>query len=323
VPFLAIAAIGLVNVIMSCWYADQTYDTKTWALSWIMSEAANGGAGLFMIVLLTFYAGELVWRERQVSLDQVLDASPVPTAAVLLGKFSAMVLVLAAFAACSVIGGVLVQVAKGFPIIDVPVYAIETFVVNFPGWISFVALAFLVQALVPKKPVGHVVMLVFYVGTLVYSTVGVDHILLQLGSTPRYSYSDMNGVGPYPRAWLPIHGYWIAISALLVVAAYLVWVRGTDASVRWNEVLRRFTTRVKLVVASSVVSAGALGGFIFYNTNIVNRFEARKAGEKRQVAYEKAYKRFEKTLQPKVVDVLMTVDFEPASLEAKGAVYSR
>jgi ABC-type transport system involved in multi-copper enzyme maturation permease subunit len=137
VPFLAIAAIGLVNVIMSCWYADQTYDTKTWALSWIMSEAANGGAGLFMIVLLTFYAGELVWRERQVSLDQVLDASPVPTAAVLLGKFSAMLLVLAAFAACSVIGGVLVQLAKGFPLIDVRVYALETFAVNFPGWISF------------------------------------------------------------------------------------------------------------------------------------------------------------------------------------------
>ncbi|MFO0206436.1 MAG: hypothetical protein ACK54L_09875, partial [Betaproteobacteria bacterium] len=35
-----------------------------------------------MIVLLTFYAGELVWRERQLRADQVADATPVPTAAV-------------------------------------------------------------------------------------------------------------------------------------------------------------------------------------------------------------------------------------------------
>ncbi len=319
VPFLAIAAIGLINVIMSCWYADQSYDTRTWALSWIMSEAANGGAGLFMIVLLTFYAGELVWRERQVSLDQVLDASPVQSVSVFLGKFSAMTLVLAAFAACTVLGGVIVQLAKGYPLIDVRVYGIETFVVNFPSWLSLVALAFLVQTLVPKKPIGHVVMIVFYVATLVYSSIGIDHSLLEFGGTPAYRYSDMNGVGPYPRAWLPTHGYWLSISALLLVAAYLSWVRGTDTSIRWKEMARRFSTRVRLTAAGSVLSAGALGGFVFYNTNVVNSYESKKAGEKRQVAYEQAYKKFEKTPQPKVVGVRMSVDFSPAQLQASAA----
>ena len=63
-----------------------------------MAETSVGASGLFMLVLLTFYAGELVWRERQVKLDQVLDASPVPTASIVLGKMSAMVLLLLAFA---------------------------------------------------------------------------------------------------------------------------------------------------------------------------------------------------------------------------------
>jgi phosphohistidine phosphatase len=46
---------------------------------------------LFLIVLLSFYAGELVWRERQVKLDQVLDAAPVQSWSVLAGKFAAMI----------------------------------------------------------------------------------------------------------------------------------------------------------------------------------------------------------------------------------------
>ena len=319
VPFLAIAAIGLINVIMSCWYADQSFDTRTWALSWVMSEAANGGAGLFMIVLLTFYAGELVWRERQVGLDQVLDASPVDTASVLLGKVSAMTLVLAAFALCSIVGGVIVQLIKGYPLVDLRVYFIETFVVNFPSWLSYVALAFLVQALVPKKPLGHVIMIVFYVTSIVYASIGVNHTLLELGRTPNYRYSDMNGTGPYPQAWLPVHGYWLSISALFLVVTFLVWVRGTDPKLRAAEITRRFTNRVRMVAAGGLISAGAMGGFVFYNTNVLNRFESKKAGERRQVAYEHSYKRFEKTPHPKVIAVAMLVDFDPAHLKANAS----
>lgn len=115
VPFLAIGMIGFINVIMNAWFADQTGQSRSWPMSWLMAESITGGAGLFMLVLLTFYAGELVWRERQVRLDQVVDASPVRTGALLTGKFAAMLLLLFSFSTVSMLGGMVVQVLKGYP----------------------------------------------------------------------------------------------------------------------------------------------------------------------------------------------------------------
>jgi ABC-2 type transport system permease protein len=39
-----------------------------------------------MLVITTFYAGELVWREREARVAQMLDALPVPSWLPLLGK---------------------------------------------------------------------------------------------------------------------------------------------------------------------------------------------------------------------------------------------
>ena len=75
--FLAIETIGFFNVLMSAWYVDSNGTNRSWPMSWLMAESSINEASLFMVVLLTFYAGELVWRERQVKLDQVLDAAPV------------------------------------------------------------------------------------------------------------------------------------------------------------------------------------------------------------------------------------------------------
>jgi ABC-type transport system involved in multi-copper enzyme maturation permease subunit len=93
-PFLAIATIGFINVLMSAWYADSNGQNRSWPMSWLMAESSINSASLFMVVLLTFYAGELVWRERQVKLDQVLDAAPVRSWSVLAGKFTAMIALL-------------------------------------------------------------------------------------------------------------------------------------------------------------------------------------------------------------------------------------
>jgi hypothetical protein len=43
-PFLAIATIGFINVLMNAWYADSNGQNRSWPMSWIMAEASIGGA---------------------------------------------------------------------------------------------------------------------------------------------------------------------------------------------------------------------------------------------------------------------------------------
>ncbi len=317
VPFLAIGTIGLINVFMNAWFADQTGQTRTWPMSWVVAESAVLGFSLFMIILLTFYVGELVWRERQVHLDQVLDATPAQTTSILLGKFTAMMVLLAAFAATGMVSGMLVQVIKGYPVIDLKVYLLHVFVVDFPGWFAAVAMAFLVQSLVSRKAVGHVIMILIYFSNMVLANFGWGYKLIMLGESPSYRWSDLNGAGPYPAAFLPIQGYWLSISVLLLGLSYLAWQRGTQRSRgQWRA---RLGSRARLVLAGGLASAGAFGGLYYYNASVLNQFSSRAADERRAEQYERRWRPFETLTLPKVVAVSLQVDLEPEQLRARTA----
>ncbi len=317
VPFLAIATIGLISAFMDAWYADQSGQTRTWPMSWLMAESAVGNAGLFMIVLLTFYVGELVWRERQVKLDQVLDASPVRTASILTGKFSAMMLLLAVFAASGILAGILVQTMKGYPVINLKVYLLTVFVVDFPSWFVMVALAFLVQSLVPRKAIGHVVMILIYFSTIVLANFGWGYKLIMLGNSPAYRWSDLNGAGPYPSAFLTVHGYWLSLAVLMLGFTFLVWRRGTQrARHEWR---LRLSNASRATLGVGALGASAFGGVFYYNASVLNHFSTRDESELLAVAYEKRWRPYETLTMPKVVAVSLEVDLMPETLQARTA----
>lgn len=319
VPFLAIATIGLINVFMSAWFSDRTGQNRTWPMSWLMAEAAVGAGSLFMIVLITYYVGELVWRERQVKLDQVLDASPVRTASVLLGKATAMVALLAAFAAVGMMTAMLVQVVKGYPVIDLRVYLLHVFGVDFPGWLSLIALAFLVQSLVPRKPIGHVLLILIYLGTAALANYGWNYKLFMIGESPSYRWSDLNGAGPYPGAFATVHGYWLGIAVLLLAMAQLAWRRGTErARGQWRT---RLSGGVRGAMAGGLAAAGGFGGHFVYNASVLNDFRTRSEGELRQVRYEQQWRRYEFLEMPRLVAVSLDVDLEPEHGRARTGVH--
>ena len=317
VPFLAIAAIGLINVLMNAWFADQTGQNRSWPMSWLIAESITGGAGLFMIVLLTFYGGELVWRERQVRLDQVIDAAPVPTGALLIGKYVAMMTLLLAFATVSMAGGVLMQLLKGYAAIDLKVYALYVYLADYPSWAVLTAIAFLVQSLVPRKPVGHVVMILVYVAMIALANLGYDHQLLQLGATGSLRWSDLNGAANSLAAILTLHGFNLSLAIVCLGCTYVVWHRGTSMPTFLERLGTRFRGSIRLATVGGVAGASLCGGFFFYNANVLNTYRTRTTGEKVQVAYEKQWRRFETLGMPKIIATSLVVDLEPARLRAR------
>ena len=317
VPFLAIAAIGMINTTMNAWFADQTGINRSWPMSWLLAETVVGGNALFMIVLLTFYAGELVWRERQLRADQVVDAAPVPTAALLLGKYAAMLAVLLTYTTAVMLAGMMVPFLKGFPVVDVPVYLLHTYPYDFPGWIVMTALAFLAQALVPRKPIGHVVVILVFVGNLAMLNLGYTHRLLQVGASPALTWTDLNGTGDALPGFVLLHGWSFSLAVLLLVAAYVAWPRGTAAAPWRARLATRFSGRARLAAAGGVAGMAAFGGTFFYNANILNSYAPRKTREKMQAAYERRWRPLETLPLPKVVATSLDVDLVPSRRTAR------
>ncbi|MGE0442850.1 MAG: ABC transporter permease/M1 family aminopeptidase [Gemmatimonadales bacterium] len=313
IPFLAIVTVGMINLIMSATYADSLYGEKVWPVTYSMLEVIEGAFLLFFIILITIYAGEAVWRERQLQLDQVTDVLPARTSVSLLGKLGGLVLVEVFLMVLLMVTGVLVQTFKGFHHYEPGLYLRYLFGTTLPSLVQITVLAVLIHVLVNQKYVGHVVMIVFWIGRVALSAMGFDHQLIAYADTPPFTYSDMNGFGPFVPNLVISAIYWTGMSILAGVVAYLFWIRGSET--RWRARLAaarlRWRGAVRPVAAlGAAVTLGA-GGTIFYNTNVLNEYHTSKAIRHQRADYERRFKTLEKLPQPRLVDADVRADLEP------------
>ena len=63
--------------------------------------------------------------------------------------------------------------------------------------------------------------------------------------------------------------------------------------------------------SAAVAGAVVTGGFIYYNTNVLNRYLPTKTRYDRQAAYEKKYRQYLGLPQPRVTDIYADVDIHP------------
>ena len=106
--------------------------------------------------------------------------------------------------------------------------------------------------------------------------------------------------------------YWVLFCALLSIATVIFWPRGKQA--RWRE---RFAAPVcalrRLAAGGGFLAFAATGGWVVYNTKVLNRLLGPKDLQRRQADYEKSYKPFDRLPQPRVRSVKYAVDIYPES----------
>ncbi len=312
--FLTIVCVSLVNVGLLAWATDTQYGTTIWPVTGEMLTVVVSGMYLFVIILTTIYAGELVWRERQLRLSGTTDALPVPTGITLAGKLLAFLGAMTVAELVSVVATIAVQTLKGYHHYELGLYARTVFGIAFPNIIQLAALAFFVHALVNEKFVGHFIMILLFVGTLVLTNLGLQRVIYQYGVLPSYTYSDMNGFGHYARSIAGIEIYYTAVALVLLVLAYLVWVRGADDTrrIRQSAVLSRWrSSATQWLGGTTALAAVTTGGWLWYNTAILNRYSNTKTTEHAQAEYERTYRRFKSMASPRIVGVRIRADLVP------------
>ncbi|HET7464237.1 MAG TPA: hypothetical protein VFJ82_23470 [Longimicrobium sp.] len=264
-------------------------------------------------LLIVLWAGELVWREREHGLGEITDAAPVPEWVLFGGKFLGLALVLAAWMALLTLAGLLIQLRLGYGDHQPGLFLKVLFGLQLPEYLLFALLALVVQGLVNQKYVGHFVALVAFALIAFAPRLGIRHNLLVYGASPGWSYSDMRGFGASLGPWAWFKLYWAAWALLLAVAARLLWMRGMESGLRTRLRLARgrFTRSTAGIAAGAAGLVLTLGGFIFYNTNVLNRYTSASGRMERSAAYERRYGRYANLPQPSLTGTSLRVELHP------------
>ena len=313
VYFGVIALAGVLFFVATSTTAGSIFGTTTWPVTWQMLELVSGTFSVFMLVIVTFYAGELVWREREHRLDQIHDALPIPTWLPFVAKLGALMLVPVVLQAVLMLSGIAIQTAKGYHHYEPGLYLRWLFGLELVDYWLVCVLALVVHSIVNQKYLGHFVMIVYFIVISFAPLLGLEHNLYLYGSNGGFVYSDMNGFGHFLFRVRTFQAYWAAVAVLLALAGYLMWVRGTTVDWKGRLALARgrLTPGAMALGPSPAWRRSALGGFIFWNTNVLNPYVTVHGREARQADYEKKYKALAADPQPKITAVSLKVDLYP------------
>ncbi|MBC7806724.1 MAG: hypothetical protein H7145_11285, partial [Akkermansiaceae bacterium] len=321
VPFLVITLAGMILLIVSAVNADKIFDTTVYPVTRVMAATIRDGFTLFFLILITFYAGELTWRERVLRLDQIADSQPISTGIVMAAKVAATLAMLVLLNLVLIVTGIAVQAVKGYFNFEIPLYFAILFGTVFPTLLCLTLLAFFLHAVLNNKFFGHTALILVSLSGAILPTLGLERNLYLFAGGPTVVYSDMNGFGPFltPLFWWS--AYWLSFSIIAAIVANRIWVRGTETGLlaRWRR--SRFGAGSLAALALAGAAFVGTGAYTFYNTDVLNRYETSKGLTKLRAKQERDYKAtWEKKPMPRITAVKMDVTLYPerGQYELKG-----
>lgn len=310
IPFMVMLVCGIALVVGNTFDGD--WLGAPYPVTREMVDLIRTAFAVFALLIAAFYAGDIVWRERTLKLHEVSDALPVPTWLQWTAKFTSLLLVILSTIVLAILTTIAVQAVDGYYHFELALYAKSALGLLGTRLALIAGLAFLMQIFFNHKLAGLIGIAVWFVLNLL-PAMGLERLLYRFASTPPYAYSDMNGYGHFaaPLFWTTL--YWILFVALLFAVGHLFWVRGTETGLRQRLRIARGRLARPVVMAIVALAAGvtATGGYIYYNTDVLNTYQSTAELEASAAETEKKYKKYQYTPQPKIVKVKAKVDIHP------------
>jgi hypothetical protein len=269
------------------------------------------------LVIAIYYAGELVWRERDRRVHEIVDASPMPNWGYVVPKTMALALVFFAALLTNVIASIGLQLSLGYTHLEIGKYLLWYVLPTTFDMLLLAALAVFIQAISPHKIIGWGVMVLFLMWQST-RRLQFDHNLFNFGGKPGMPLSDMNGAGSFWIGAWAFRIYWGGFAILLLVAAHLLWRRGTD--IRLKPRLARMRSGLAgapgFVAGAALLTFFATGAYAFYNTNVLNGYRTQSAIDLDLADYEKKYGKFIDLPQPSIAEVRLDIALYPEDRRA-------
>jgi len=312
--FWAIILCCFIVILVNSLSLGASHGVDSYPTTYLIIEELQELSLYFFLIILVFYSGEIIWKEREAKLDEIHDASPQNAFVNLSSRFLGLLFLYAFVMLSLLVAGILFQILKGYYRFELNIYFFGFFLEIFPFLALYTLAALFFQALTGNKFMGILATLTFVILNLAIKSFGLEHVLLNFGGHILARYSDMNGYGHFLTPYLWVKTYWLLFGVLLLILASILMVNGKETGLkkRWKRGLRHFGKPIKVL---SVVCSGlfiGIGGYIFYNTNVLNEFWTKKKEDNFRADYEKTLKPFEYIPQPKIVAVNLTIDLFPS-----------
>jgi len=320
--FAVILLAGGLALFASALDLGAIFGTNTYPVTYQILELIAGVYSLFMLIVTTFYAGELVWREREARIAQMIDALPLPSWLPLMGKTLSLVALQALMLFFAMLCGMAIQLSKGYFALEPALYLHRLFLIDLPQYALLAVLAIALQAIINQKYLAYFAMVLYYIVTIAIHGFGFEHPLALYGVSPRIVYSAMNGFGHFLLVERAFNVYWGGCALMLLAVTLLLWPRGAGEqfTLRLQQARRNLSVPVMAVFGAGLVLFAGAGTLLYYNMNVVGNFHTDYARDQLRAEYELRYRRFASLPQPRIADVALQVDIVPEqrSLRVRG-----
>lgn len=317
-PFFAFLLLWIFFIGMDLFERKDLLGQPIMPLTSILLEPVIEPLLKFGVLIMVFYAAELVWHHRRVGISTILDTYPCPNSVFWASHFTALA------------GMVLVFITITFSMILCFQFGNGSWEINWRFLVviglqtgaSLVLASILATVIIrriPSKYGGMAVsflLIILFSGFILRRNPGLEHPMLRFGYTMPNIMSDMAGSGYHFLANLTFLGFWASIAGVLALVSLRFWKRGLDVTPR--------NTQKSIMLSGFVCCLAALGfgSILFYQLNIKHTYFHREAGLEWQQRYEERYAKLETLPQPTLMHVEATAHLEPSKrfLEFSGTL---
>lgn len=252
--FGALAFLGTLNALSNALRAGGATPNAGDVLGAVVEHSR-----FFLILVATIYAGELVWRERDVRVDALRDTLPAGTSAMVAGRVAGLLAAQAVLVLPLLLVGLVVGWLRGAEGLSawLAVAWVGGFAYAFLAQLTMLSL--LLHALVQHKVAGHVLLIVGWVLAVALERSVPVPFLLRYGNLPPYTWSAAEGFGGMGWTLAAFVVYWSAVATACAVLASVLWVRGVAPAfaLRLSGASQRLRGAPGMVLSAALAVAAA------------------------------------------------------------------
>jgi ABC-type transport system involved in multi-copper enzyme maturation permease subunit len=308
IPFILLTLLwaGLAAMQILADVAGGEYGAAFYPTTSLVLGTLRQPFGLVATVIIIYYSAELMWRERSVGIAEIINATPAANAVFVLSKWLALSAMIGVLIATGIGVGIIIQLTRGFHAFHPALLVAFAAILGIPLML-FAMAAVLIQTLSPSKYFGLFAVLVAGVLLHAGSALGIEHPLLTFAGAPPLQYTEMNGFGASITPFIWFMSLWTVIGLLFLFVASALWRRASGAGV--------FRTMAKnssrQIAAILITIAIALAAFIFYNTNVLNRWTSNAAALDWSADYERTFRAAATMPRPHIAAITADVALFP------------
>ncbi len=313
VYFRIILLFGMLLLLLVSSQVGNLFETSVYPVTYMIAQAFGGTLQIFNVILTILFSGELVWRARQYRMSNILDALPVPNWVYYLSKLFALWFMQAILLSIVVVCGLMVQTYRGYHNYQLGVYLEYLYGFRLINLWLLAVVAIMIQTLVSNRYVGFFITVLFYIWNSAFATLVLKNHLFVYASDPGVVYSDMNAFGHAIVPYFTYKLYWSVLAVCLAIFSALMWARGSEGTFksRFADVRLKVARPAWLAIFGGLAVFITCGSFIYYNTNIENKFKTPYQQSEVKAQYERKYRKYLGVPQPKITAVKLNVDIYP------------